>query len=354
MHIARVKTYSEFIDLEQAWDNLLANAATSTVFLTHEWILSWWKAYGGDRELSIIVLKDKEDVRAIAPLMLTDFKVLRRLSFIGSNRPDYCDFIVHKLHPAYYQMLLRYLYDDFTAWDEIVFENVPETSPLIEALEQERPRFIVKKRVSDVCPYVRIDVDPENLLRKIEKSQFLGKKLKRLRKLGIVTFRHYTESSEMENALSSLLKAHFKRFDERNLNKRFPQELEFHKELLQRMHQKDMIRFAVLELDGQPIAQHFGFGYNGVYYYVRPSFDPSYSEYSPGLVLLYHLIEYAARNGYVEFDFLRGKETYKQRMADQSRRVMIVNLYRSFPKRLLCMGGTRIKRFFQRSAFRQT
>ncbi len=96
MDIERVSSYAKFCSLEPVWNSLLAKAATNTVFLTHEWVSSWWNAYAGKHELSILVLRDGEAVRAIAPLMATDFKIFRRLAFIGSNRPDYCDFIVDK------------------------------------------------------------------------------------------------------------------------------------------------------------------------------------------------------------------------------------------------------------------
>ncbi len=51
-----------------------------------------------------------------------------------------------------------------------MLENIPQTSPLIPALEKERHHFIVKKKVLDVCPYIRFDKDPENVLRRIEKK----------------------------------------------------------------------------------------------------------------------------------------------------------------------------------------
>ena len=110
MDIKRVSTFPEFRNLEPVWNSLLTKAVTNTVFLTHEWASSWWNAYAGKRALSILVLTDKEAVRAIAPLMVTDYKIFRRLGFIGNNRPDYCDFIVDREHLAGYEALLTYLY----------------------------------------------------------------------------------------------------------------------------------------------------------------------------------------------------------------------------------------------------
>jgi CelD/BcsL family acetyltransferase involved in cellulose biosynthesis len=354
MDIERVRTYAEFTNLEPVWNDLLTKAATNSVFLTHEWASSWWTACAGKRELSILVLKDGEAVRAIAPLMITDYTIFRRLGFIGSNRSDYCDFIVDRDHLAGYEALLTYLCYDFVDWDEIMLENIPETSPLLTAVEKNSSRLIIKKKVLDVCPYMKINDDPKKLLRRIEKSQSLRRKINRLQRIGNLTFRHYTEQTEMEKELRNLLEGYLLRFDEGNMKDRLPLELAFHMQLLQRMDPKDMIRFGVLELEGRTIARHFGFAYNGVYHWVRPAFDPSYSEYSPGVIMLYYLVDYAVKNGFREFDFLRGKEPFKTNIADHVRQVMIVKLYRSFPKSILCKAAATLNSLLQRRAFRQT
>ncbi len=188
----------------------------------------------------------------------------------------------------------------------------------------------------------------------LRKSQSLRRKVNRLQKLGKITFRHYSEPAEMEKALTSLLEAYLRRFDERNRHKRLPQELEFHRQLLRRMHPKDAIRFGVLELEGRTIAQHFGFSYNGVYYWVRPAFDAAYAEYSPGSILLYYLVDYAVKNGFKEFDFLRGNEPFKTKTTDDVREVTIVKMYKSLAKFMLYNVATALNHALQRRTFRQT
>jgi len=74
----------------------------------------------------------------------------------------------------------------------------------------------------------------------------------------------------MEEALVSLMETYLERFDPANLKKRLPMEIAFHRELLRRMGPEQMIQFSALELGDRPIAQHFGFSYNGVYHWVRP------------------------------------------------------------------------------------
>jgi CelD/BcsL family acetyltransferase involved in cellulose biosynthesis len=239
-------------------------------------------------------------------------------------------------------------------YDEVLLENVPQTSPLLRAVEECSPPLLIKKHVSDVCPYLPMGEQTEEVLLKIEAKQSLKRKVRKLSEKGTLRFRHYSDPLEMEKAVFPLLEANLKRFDPLNLENRLPLEKAFHLELLRRMGPEQMIRFAALELDNRSIAQHFGFGYKGVYYWVKPAFDPLYAEYSPGRVLLYNLIEHAWKNGFREFDFLRGKEPFKINIAGQMRRVMMVKLYRSLPKYMLCRVAAAIYKAYQRRAFRQT
>ena len=239
-------------------------------------------------------------------------------------------------------------------YDEVMLENVPESSPLLHALEEEPRRFIIKRAVADACPYLTLDDRTESVLGKIEGKQSLKRKMKKLAAKGDLRFHHYTDPLEMEKAMVSLMETYLERFDPANLKKRLPMEIAFHRELLRRMGPEQMIQFSALELGERPIARHFGFSYDGVYHWVRPAFDPLYAEHSPGAVLLYHLIVHARKNAFREFDFLRGKEAFKTVIAGQMRQVMMVKLYRSLPKYILCKAAAAVNTWLQRLAFRQT
>ncbi len=66
--------------------------------------------------------------------------------------------------------------------------------------------------------------------------------------------------------------------------------------------------------DGETAACVFGYSDVDCYYLYNSSFDPSYSAFSPGMVLLSSLIEKVISEGLTRFDFLKGDETYKRRL----------------------------------------
>ena len=103
---------------------------------------------------------------------------------------------------------------------------------------------------------------------------------------------------------------------------------EFYRLLTQNLSDSSWLLFTVVELDGQPIAMHYGFDFCGVVTWYKPSFDPTFAAHSPGLVLLRHLIEYAATRRRRELDFTWGDEPFKARFTNHVRRTIHLQIYR--------------------------
>ena len=55
----------------------------------------------------------------------------------------------------------------------------------------------------------------------------------------------------------------------------------------------------------------YSFAYEGIYYDYQKGFDPAWSRYSPGQLMLAHLIKEAIEDGAWKLDLLRGDEDYK-------------------------------------------
>ncbi len=102
----RVVEFREQADLERLrpeWDNLLSRSASDTIFLTYEWLNSWWTSYGKPGDLRILTAwDDAGSLRGIAPLRLQTLRrsgqSVRALVFLGdgSNDSDYLDFIIEQ------------------------------------------------------------------------------------------------------------------------------------------------------------------------------------------------------------------------------------------------------------------
>jgi CelD/BcsL family acetyltransferase involved in cellulose biosynthesis len=91
-------------------------------------------------------------------------------------------------------------------------------------------------------------------------------------------------------------------------------------------------RLYVLEYEGKPAAALLAFwcGENALFY--QTGWDPEspVARMSPGMVLVAQSIREAIEGGLRYFDFLRGEETYKSRLAKTSRKTVTLLVARSF------------------------
>jgi CelD/BcsL family acetyltransferase involved in cellulose biosynthesis len=76
---------------------------------------------------------------------------------------------------------------------------------------------------------------------------------------------------------------------------------------------------ALVTPEGDMAAAGFSFHGDDGYYLYNSAFDRSFSEASPGVVLIASLIEFAIEEGQMLFDFLKGDEVYKFRLGAEPR-----------------------------------
>jgi len=81
-------------------------------------------------------------------------------------------------------------------------------------------------------------------------------------------------------------------------------------------------RLSTLYLNDQPIAVHMGLVSKWSWHYWFPAFDRNIGRYSPGLILLLKLAEYAAGSDFEELDLGHGNEPYKKAFASHERNII--------------------------------
>ena len=81
-------------------------------------------------------------------------------------------------------------------------------------------------------------------------------------------------------------------------------------------------RLSTLYLNDRPIAVHMGLVSKLSWHYWFPAFDRNIGRYSPGLILLLKLAEFAAGSGIEELDLGHGNEPYKRVFASHEREVI--------------------------------
>ena len=83
-----------------------------------------------------------------------------------------------------------------------------------------------------------------------------------------------------------------------------------------------------LRARGKRIAFHFALENRRVYFLLKPGFDPEFSSFGPGQLLVFHAALDAARRGLSEFDFLGWDMPWKRDWTDRGRAHVGIALYR--------------------------
>ena len=73
-HLTTVEVINDlhvFADLRQEWTRLLDSRRSSCLFLTWEWLHTWWRHLGADRRLHLLLVRSEDKLVALAPFALS-------------------------------------------------------------------------------------------------------------------------------------------------------------------------------------------------------------------------------------------------------------------------------------------
>ncbi|MFG2683346.1 GNAT family N-acetyltransferase [Streptomyces sp. NPDC048392] len=82
-----------FAELAPQWGRLYGRCAAATPFQSHAWLLSWWRSYGADGRLRLVLARDGRELVAAAPLTLVRHPV-PALVPLGGAISDYGDVLL--------------------------------------------------------------------------------------------------------------------------------------------------------------------------------------------------------------------------------------------------------------------
>jgi len=79
MHSAVIRIITDlkqFESLSATWNSLLSKCQDdSSIFLTYEWLWTWWRHFGEGKKLNILLIEKGGQVIGIVPLMKVEYKI---------------------------------------------------------------------------------------------------------------------------------------------------------------------------------------------------------------------------------------------------------------------------------------
>ena len=324
---------NEFESLSEVWDGLLRNSGENNpIYLTHEWLSTWWKHFGEGKKLNILLIEKENQHIGIVPLMITEYRMgplkIRTLETIGAVNCNHIGLVRSGSSEEAVSAFLTYLEEEF-AKGELVLRLtwVPDDSRFLDLLRRRTslsPKSLVmQEKVKTIAPYITLSATWDEYFRSLRPNRrhVLHRKLRSLQKAHTVEFRDCT-GDNLENMLSRFIDLHERRWQASHVRGVFsdPKMEGFYRDIATQFVKKGWLNFSCLVVDDEVASAEYAFIYNRKFYCATSARDMRLSKYSVGHMHQMFLIQYAIEKGLREFDFLRGDEPYKFHWTESSRR----------------------------------
>lgn len=338
MRVERIDRLAELERLKPDWDAVYEADPEAQFFLSWQWLRDWLAALGKDWFVLVARSGDgPAGCAAILPLRIATREeegggFVNEINPAGNYVSDYTGILCRPEHESQaIPLLARHVTE--LAWARLNLDYVRASEHRMALLLREFPagEFVLTPidRVNrdgidnNICPYVPLAADWETYL-ETRLSANARQKLRRLlRQLdGSDEFRiTHADGETFERDLETLLALWTRQWGGRK-GKLLPKIVTNCRLMLPKCFAAGTLLLPVLWQRDKPIAalavltDHK----KKVLHFYLAGRDTGFTGASPGLALHAHTIRYAVRNGFVEYDFLRGNESYKYSFGVAERR----------------------------------
>lgn len=325
MNIRVIEDVQEFLALRAEWNRLLSRSSGNTIFLTWEWLSSWWESYAGtDDVLQIIVIRERTgELIGILPLYRRvqpwlPFTRIKTLRFIGDGSwdSDYLDAILIEGREEEILASVWMWLCSQRSWDLLQLTGIPETSSTCRWIKRttEEPEFVSCAEVSP-CLVTDLPESWDEYLSSL-KPRFRTKLRSTLRDITTrytVRFGAVETETDIRTGLQTLFELHGKRWNGRGAEGVFrnPAKRRFYERFTPLFLERDWLAFDFLELNGRAVACQICFRYHGTQFLLQEGFDPEFASESVGIALRAMVLKKAIEQGVRHYDFLAGVGRHK-------------------------------------------
>ena len=147
-----ISNIDDFLALRQQWNEINEHSLKGNIFISWEWLYSWWETYQnqGNRSLYILCCTNSDnELLGIAPFQIVNnpkkyFPCSRQIKLMGTGETDgslvfgeYMDLIIKREHEtAVISSLSDYLQQHTSLWDGLKFQQQLAESHLSKLFEK--------------------------------------------------------------------------------------------------------------------------------------------------------------------------------------------------------------------------
>jgi len=332
-------SWDELNTFRDAWENLLLKNSANSIFLTPEWLGSWWQTFGQekDRKLMSLVFLDQEgQVTAILPLFQesrlfppVQIKTLRLVG-AGSGDSDALGLIVRPgCERDVVEAFLSWLSRN-KVWDVCSLETLLSTSAVADhlleglsprgwrALKEDSPNFYID--LPHTWQAYLDTLDPRF-------RPLLTRYPRRLQSKHRMRVFRCDRLEDLPSALETLFRLHQMRWTKTGEPGAFsdPMRRKFYFRMAEAFLRRGWLVLCLLELDNETVAAQFCFRYGTTVYLLQEGFNPNYAAEKVGYALRAQVLQQMIETGARRYDFLGGTDAYKLKFGARQGRYLNVH-----------------------------
>ena len=332
-----LKSVSECEDLRQEWRGLFAKCRSVTPFHTYEWTRANLCTFGNEGVRVLVFSERRAGVVAILPL------VLRRgrrylgtrswLEFAGLPHADYAGVLVRSgFEQAVAHSFLEYLNSVGATWEGVCLDKVREDDEFLRSL---LPAVI--ERGWHVTSHPALPVKRLSSLDAVraDATGVKGKSLERLKKLAVsrgenLRFEVLEQKEQILEQMETFVRLHVARFATKGLQSPLasPRHVDFYHRIVTECAPEGYVWFSSLSCGQTPVAMRLSFRSGEMLHLYSTCFALEFAKYSPSVLQLGMLLEYAFKHGVSTVDFGIGESPHKQQPgATMQQQLVQVELY---------------------------
>jgi CelD/BcsL family acetyltransferase involved in cellulose biosynthesis/ribosomal protein S18 acetylase RimI-like enzyme len=298
-------------ELPGIWDALLAQTPDGSGF--HTW--AWRRALLTENPDAIVAIV----TLAGTPVALFPMAFDREsgaLRFFGTRRSNYSGPLYDPAHMPSVLGGLRALVRQLGA-TYVDLEGLREHSPFRRAARGLVLDGLGLPQASRTIACSEIDLRPgwDAVWRRRKKKHRnnWSRARRKLEQLGTVEFEDITGPAAIDAVMGDAVRLYETRWAGANVDRAFGREREvFQRTVARALAERGQAVMSVLRVEDEIIAFSYAVRHGGVSNSYTLAHDDSYAPYSPGQLLLLHVLEQAAGRGDPSFDFSVGDELYKE------------------------------------------
>jgi CelD/BcsL family acetyltransferase involved in cellulose biosynthesis len=334
MIVQLVNKISDLARYEQRWNEL----AVDCPFRSWSWLSTWWKHYGNDQELHVVLVTDQAAARGpdlpCLPLPLEPEKVVailpayietthaggRVLRLLGDGEvcSEHLDLLCTASNKA---DIVKALAEDLMVradnWHAIQLTALAESNRNLGLFVEElanRQCHVIRRSGMNLWS-ITLPATWEEFL--VMQSKSHRKQLRQLKSRVLETAQarwiEVQDHSSFDRAWEVLIDLHQRRRQSLGEHGCFasPAWANFHREIALEMLAAGRLRLSVLELAGRSIAAEYHLADDTATFAYQGGIDPDHVADEPGQLSLILCLERAISAGHKRFELLRGDEPYK-------------------------------------------